>query len=392
MENKFLLAIGRQIALVICLAGGAAGMIASMLQAYTPTPEALLFRFAVVFICSLAAGNSSFVVGRVLCLLVLRVPIRQILLGAPALIRLHLGQTQVELGLPFARGAVRSGPVASRRRAALIHASGPLGNLVAAGILASIPAARPYGTGIALMLGAYGVMNFVPFRTKEGKLSAGYALIALAVLGRAEANLRRLTAEPGWPERPELLKYLLAKRDAAGYTTLLIKRLQRENRTGELAEWHARLWGHAEPLLPDMNARAKQRLAFILHGATDGLLNSPDVTRSAAEHGEKYLRWAGPRLPEECDPAAAHTLAVAYLRQGRFDEVEPLCTPLLSGDLMSEHRATVLATIVLARSALGEESQHLLKEAVALAPDADLVGEASAAVGEAPANAGNAGA
>lgn len=382
VKNKFLLAIGQQIAFLILIAGTGAGVFIAALEAHASTKESQLLPFAVICLGGMLATCGVSAAGRVLGLLLARVPIHRIALGAPpAMIRFRLGRTQVELGPVLLRCRISNAIPAARWRIAVIYISGPLGNLVGAGILASIPAARPYGTGLALMLGAYGVAPFVPFRTKKGMPSAGYGLIALAVLGRAEANLRRLTGEPGWPERPELLKYLLARRDAAGYTTLLVKRLRQENRTSELAEWHARLWGHAAPLLPDMNARAKQRLAFILHGATDGLLNSPDVTRGAAEHGEKYLRWAGPRLPEEYDPAAAHTLAVAYLRQGRFDEVEPLCTPLLSGDLVPAHRATVLATIVLARVALGQESQRLLEEAVAVAPNADLVGEASAAVG-----------
>lgn len=386
VRNTFLSRLGQRIAVLIFIAGAGAGAFIVARQEHPSAQEPLPFPLVVTCLAGMVAVPIAFAVGRVVGLLLARVPIRRVALGAPpALIRFRLGQTQVELGPVLMRYRITNAIPAARWRIAVIHISGPLGNLAAAGVFASIPAVRPYGTAIALIVGAYGVAPFVPFRTKTGMPSAGYGLILLARMGRAEAGLRRLTSEPGWPERPELLKYLLTRRDAAAYTSLLFTRLGQENRTGELAEWHARLWGHAAPLLPGMNARAEQRLAHILHSATDGLLNRPDVPREAAEHGEKYLEWAIPRLPEDYRPAAKHSLAVADLRQGRFAEVEPLCTPLLSGDLMPEHRATVLATIVLARSALGLESRRFLEEAISLAPDADLVGEASAAVSTADA-------
>ncbi len=77
-----------------------------------------------------------------------------------------------------------------------------------------------------------------------------------------------------------------------------------------------------------------------------------------------------------------HTLALARLRQGRFDEVEPLCESGLAADFGPDNRATVLATIVIARRALGQPHADLLAEAVALSPDADLVAEARSSADE----------
>jgi hypothetical protein len=58
---------------------------------------------------------------------------------------------------------------------------------------------------------------------------------------------------------------------------------------------------------------------------------------------------------------------------------EELCWPLLDlPDLTDAHRATVLATIVLARRALGRPYQRALAEALALAPAAELVGVVAA--------------
>jgi hypothetical protein len=77
-----------------------------------------------------------------------------------------------------------------------------------------------------------------------------------------------------------------------------------------------------------------------------------------------------------------HTLALARLRQGRFDQVEPLCASGLAADVDPDNRAALLATLVIARRALGQPHADLLAEAVALSPDADLVAEARSSADE----------
>ena len=73
-----------------------------------------------------------------------------------------------------------------------------------------------------------------------------------------------------------------------------------------------------------------------------------------------------------------HTLAVIWMRQGRLSEVEALCASTLADRRVSPgDRATTLATVALARKALGTRHESLLAEAVALDPDADLVAEAT---------------
>jgi hypothetical protein len=71
-----------------------------------------------------------------------------------------------------------------------------------------------------------------------------------------------------------------------------------------------------------------------------------------------------------------HSLAVARLRQGRAAEVEPLCAGILGEELKPDDRATVLATVAMARRALGQPGRAELDEALSLDPEADLVGEA----------------
>ena len=63
-------------------------------------------------------------------------------------------------------------------------------------------------------------------------------------------------------------------------------------------------------------------------------------------------------------------MALARLRQGRFAEVEPWCASSLASDLRPDDRATVLATIAMARRALGQPYEEPLAEAVALSPHA----------------------
>lgn len=73
-----------------------------------------------------------------------------------------------------------------------------------------------------------------------------------------------------------------------------------------------------------------------------------------------------------------HTLALGKLRQGRLAEAEELCRPILAvPELAAASRATVLATIVLARRAAGLPYGGELAEARFLDPDADLVAEAT---------------
>jgi hypothetical protein len=77
--------------------------------------------------------------------------------------------------------------------------------------------------------------------------------------------------------------------------------------------------------------------------------------------------------------AELHSLAVVRLRQGNVQVVEELCQVALAGagpELSPADRATVLATIALARQALGQPYKRLLDEAIALDPEADLVAEA----------------
>ena len=156
--------------------------------------------------------------------------------------------------------------------------------------------------------------------------------------------------------------------------------LRQQGRIGELLDVHA---GFGEPA--GRNWRAQ---AWSLNVVEYELLRVPGLPPEVIDEAAVRTRWLVDNYPVKAknDPvvrsAMEHTLALARLRQGRLDEVEPLCASGLAADLGPDIRATLLATIVLARRALGQPHADLLAEAVALSPDADLVAEARSSVHE----------
>lgn len=153
--------------------------------------------------------------------------------------------------------------------------------------------------------------------------------------------------------------------------------LRRQGRAAELLELHA---GFSKPEGPHelQQARSLECVAY-------NVLLEPGLPPGALGEAASRVEWIAASYPHaqhddpEARAALEHTLALARLRQGRFAEVEPLCAPALAIDVGADNRATVLATIALARRALGQPHASLVAEAVALAPDADLVAEAQQA-------------
>ena len=72
-----------------------------------------------------------------------------------------------------------------------------------------------------------------------------------------------------------------------------------------------------------------------------------------------------------------HSLALARLRQRRPQDVQRLCADALAADMTLNDRATVLATVAMAKHALLLSGRQQLDEALALDPDAELVSEAT---------------
>jgi hypothetical protein len=126
-----------------------------------------------------------------------------------------------------------------------------------------------------------------------------------------------------------------------------------------------------------------------MHDVECHVLYVPGLPADVIEQAATRVRWVLDNYDFSGEDGlvlkagALHTLAVARLRQERFPEVEPLCEPGLVGPFGKDARATVLATVVLARRALGQPYGERLAEAVALAPDAALVAEAAGSSGAA---------
>jgi hypothetical protein len=146
---------------------------------------------------------------------------------------------------------------------------------------------------------------------------------------------------------------------------------------------------HAD--LPMPSGRQANRRAWEMHEVECEVLYVPGLPADVIELAAARVQWVLDNYDFSGESgllmkaATLHTLAVARLRQKRFPEVEPLCEPGLIGASRKNDRATVLATIVLARRALGQPYEELLAEAVALNPEADLVAEAAGSSGTAAA-------
>jgi Peptidase family M50 len=156
--------------------------------------------------------------------------------------------------------------------------------------------------------------------------------------------------------------------------------LRRQGRIGELLDVHA---GFGAPAGHNWRAQAQA-----LHEVEFNLLCVPGLPPEVIDEAAVRIRWLTDNYPfkakedSELRSGMEHSLAVARLRQRRFAEVEPLCGSGLAADFGPDNRATVLATIVIARRALGQPHADLLAEAVALSPDADLVAEAQSSAEE----------
>jgi hypothetical protein len=156
--------------------------------------------------------------------------------------------------------------------------------------------------------------------------------------------------------------------------------LRRQGRIGELLDVHA---GFGAPAGRNWRAQARS-----LHDVEYNVLCVPGLPPEMIDEAAVRARWLMDNYPFKAKEdstvrsAMQHTLALARLRQGRFDEVEPLCESGLAADVGPDIRATVLATLVIARRALGQPHADLLAEAVALSPDADLVSEARSGADE----------
>jgi peptidase M50-like protein len=289
--------------------------------------------------------------GHLLACLALGTEVTAFRLGGKLLaIRFRVRTVEVTLGWPY-KGRVEFGSVASVWRLAVITLAGALVDLALAGIVLAGSVAltsggdeRPLVIAVGLGLAVTGLRALLPYRSRSGRRSDGARLFEL----RADVDGQ------------------------------IPARLRREGRIGELLELHAGF------RVPDGPHALEQTVS--LHNLEWNLLLVPGLSAQTIDQAARRVHWVLANYPFDTDkdslprPAAEHTMALARLRQGRFAEVEQWCASGLATDLHRKDRATVLATIAMARRGLGQPYEALLAQAVALSWQADLVQEASAQV------------
>jgi hypothetical protein len=214
----------------------------------------------------------------------------------------------------------------------------------------------------------------------RGQDAEGAAVAVRHALSRDEvvADLRDFEASGRrGPVQPSRTGRLLAAYRAGDVVALdgafsIGTMLRAEGRADELLELHASFVMPPGPYAR-MRANAMAGLSY-----SAALL--PGVPADVLSEADRRVQWVLDNVGQEspCLAAHQHTLAVIRMRQGRLGEVEALCASTLADRRVSPpDRATTLATVALARKALGKPHESLLAEAVALDPDADLIAEAT---------------
>jgi hypothetical protein len=332
---------------------------------------------------TVVAGILVHELGHVVGGLLVRRRVSAIYLGAPpGPITIKLGSLRVHLGLRM-RGEVQlRGEPLSPRRNAIFLAAGSAANLASAPLLLLLPLPRWEAMWLAAMTFVLGLENLVPFETRNGTTTDGMKLWQIRPRVRAEAELRRLCDSPGWTAQPGSADMLI-RAYRLGVPSAIQRIRQLAGKRDELLSLHLHAWKlPRHPLYAEVMA---------VNSLTYLMLAVGDVPPGLAAAGASRLEWAlrslkrrrsGDVRSRQAVQAVQHSLAVARLRQGRPAEVEPLCRPSAATNPSPRVKASVLATVALARHALGQSgADELAEAAVALAPHADLVPEAVAAVG-----------
>ncbi len=329
----------------------------AVLVALIMTPAPLLEIVAVIVVGTLITLEAD-ALGSLLAALLVRARILEFRLGpARPAIRFRIRRAQVSLGLPFGHW-MEHGPAPTGRRVVFLLA-GPVANLVLAGVVVAVPVSSAMASSLAVLCVARALEALAPTRAKNGQLSAGAQLLEIRPHGQHAKILRDLkdfgASRDIAAHSPERAGRVLAAYQegvpiARANAHLLAMMLRREGRIAELMELHEQL-----PALTDADDEAQAAALAELEWTVMPRLSRPD----------RHL-------------SMVTALALARLRQGRFADVEPLCTDSLAGELEPDKRARVLATVILARRALRQPYQDLLAEAVSISTDDDLVAEAAA--------------
>jgi hypothetical protein len=262
----------------------------------------------------------------------------------------------------------------------VVAAAGPAADLVIAPLVLVLPIARWAAVYFAVIMAASGLANLVPAKTEDGSLSDGVTLIRTRARSRAAADIRQLLAAPDWSHQPDAASRLIngwvldvpAAEDC-------LKQLP-DDRDALLRlyaqQWPLPKWPETESL-------------NIVHALSWKVVAKPDVSARLADLAAARVEWVLGYVKKRDDEVrprprdVQHTLAVIRLRQGQPADVRRLCADALAADLDPDDRATVLATVAMAKHQLYllASARQALDEALALDPSADLVPEAVSMLG-----------
>jgi peptidase M50-like protein len=298
--------------------------------------------------------------------------------GQLARVTVSLGTVPVSMGLGLG-GSVsyRAHRLSAARRAAVL-AAGPAASVLLAPLCLLLPVPRWEAAYLALAVLASALQDLVPGSTPGGGSTDGAKLWRTPARLRADTAVRRLLADPDWHDRPAAADILIS-----GFG---LDVPAAEDALRELSSQPARLLvAYLKPwTLPD---RPVPDVTHIVHVLSWKVLVTGDLPAQTADLAASRVEWVIDHLdrehPDKRTPVhnARHTLAVARLRQGRPNEVRQLCAGALAAELDPDDRATVLATVAMARHALLLSGGPQLEEALALDPDAPLVSEAARVLG-----------
>ena len=302
---------------------------------------------------------------------------REIYLGAPpALVSIPLGRVRLHLGVR-GRGRVVWSQWPSKRGRVPTTLAGPVANLlVAAVLLFLIPLPIQYRLLLAASSGLTGVMNLLPFRTRKGTLTDGVRLFIPKVRRGLAVDLKQVAAEEAWSQPPKVVDGLLYVHrlgypEVRRYFPVLAFILKETGRTDDLLGLYTELRAFRE------GSTESWRGGF--HTVIWNMLLVPGLPDETVHRLAQDVEWLLDQA-ETPPTGMRHTLAVARLRQGRLDDVEPLCAEELPGLEDPGMRATVLATVAMARGRLGGDADTPLREAQRLDVSAPLVAEAREAL------------
>jgi hypothetical protein len=299
--------------------------------------------------------------------------------GQFAHVTFNLGTVPVSVGIGLGGSVSFRGHRLSAARRGVVAAAGPAANVLVAPFCLLLPVPRWEAAYLALGVLASGLADLAPGSAADGISTDGSRLWRTRARLRADAEVRELLENPNWQDRPDAADILINgfRLDVPEAEDCL---RELAGQPQELLRLYLKPWTLPGKPEPDVT--------HIVHVLSWKVLVTGELSAEtadlAASRAEWVIRHLDDQYPDKRTPdfKARHTLALARLRQGRTADVPRLCADALAADLEPDDRASVLATVAMARHARLLSGRQQLDEALALDPGAQLVSEAVRVLGE----------